>query len=639
MILAIIPLACFAELFLVMGNLQTKTDWSRSFLRASIIWGSYAIVILELLSLASWISALSLSLAWLLPTLILGIALSQIYRRSHVINIPTFSLPSAWIDRILIFSIGAILLITLIVAWITPPQTPDSYVYHMSRVAHWAQNHSIGPYVTGIRFQNTMSPAAEFFILHFYVITASDKLANLVQWFAMLGSLSGVWLIASQMRVKPTGKLLAIAFAASLPMGIVQASSTMTDYVVTFWMICVISEGLELIQGGTRWMSAFFLGCSLGLAIAAKPTSFAFLLPFGILISIKFLQQVTIRKFLLTTLVILICISVINLGHNARNYILYGSPIGHEGTLQRHANEVINVKVILSNTIRHASLHVGTIWPDLNDWIYHQIVKIHVKLNQDINDPLTTFTEFRILTPNTSENTATNPFHAYLILIGFILAITFHSRLPPLTRFYGIAAVLSFIVFSAVFKYQIFGSRLQLPFFILIAPFMGAIYVEIDHGKWSSYFGIALILLSFPWLFQISSRPIIPNPEESQIGSIFFQSRENLYFPETRGDSSTYKTITDRIKDHDCNNIGLMLSGSSSEYLWWVLLDAPKKSLQIEWIISDSPTTRYEDPDFKPCAIICENCPSEWTKIRGLPLVEEVSDLTYRLFLDTEESR
>ncbi|OGO18316.1 MAG: hypothetical protein A2Z14_03890 [Chloroflexi bacterium RBG_16_48_8] len=102
---------------------------------------------------------------------------------------------------------------------------------------------------------------------------------------------------------------------------------------------------------------------------------------------------------------------------------MYGNPIGHEVTIQRHANELINGKVILSNIIRHASLHAGTYWLDLNDWIYEQIIKIHVKLNQDINDPKTTFTEFRILQPSTNENLVTNLIHAYLIFIGFILSL------------------------------------------------------------------------------------------------------------------------------------------------------------------------------------------------------------------------
>jgi hypothetical protein len=564
--MAMIPIICFTELVLVLGNLGSKPDWSRSFLRAAIIWGCYSVISLEIVSLFSWISALSLSLTWLLPSIGLGVVLYRNYRHSNDIQLPKFTLPTDWINRGFVFSIGIVLLVTLIVAWVVPPQTADSYVYHMSRVAHWAQNHSIRPYATGIRFQNTMSQAAELIVLHLYVLAGSDRWVNLVQWFAMIGSLIGVSLVASQLRAHRTGTFFAMAFVASLPMGIVQASSTMTDYVITFWIICAVSEGLHLMQGHTHWSDALFLGSSVGLAIATKPTAFAFLLPFAILIPIGLFRKVKPARFFVTSILVLLCITVLNLGHFARNNALYGSPLGHEGTLSRHANEQINGKVILSNIIRHASLHAGTYWDGVNDWIYEQIVKIHVKIGQDINDPRTTFTEFRILKPNTQENIVTNPIHAYLIVLAIILTFFLLSRINSTTIIYGISVALGFVAFSAMFKYQIFGSRLQLPFFVLMAPFVGIVFTKTRIGKWMPLLGIILILLSYPWLFQITSRPIISN-QETKMGSILFQSRENMYFPGTKARNTSYMAITDRIKVSNCSSVGLILSGSSSEYL------------------------------------------------------------------------
>ena len=637
MILAIIPLLCFVSLFLVLGNIQSEKDWRRIFLRSSIIWGTFAILSLELLSIFDSISPFFLSLIWLAPTSGLSLILYRINRESTRVKLPSIKIPDSRVDRILLFAVGLTLLITLIIAWLAPPQTADSLVYHMSRVAHWAQNQSIKPFATGIRFQNTMSQAAELINLHFYVLAGSDKMANLVQWFAMAGSLIGVSLVASQLGARRAGRIFAVAFAASIPMGIVQASSNMTDYVVAFWMICVTSEGLSLIKGNTHWISATYLGLSVGLAIATKPTSFAFLLPFALFIPIILIRQVPLKRFFLISTLILFCVFAINVFHYARNYAIYGNPIGFEGTIQRHANELINGKVILSNTIRHASLHVGTPWSDLNDWIYQQIVKVHVKAGLDINDPRTTFTEFRILKPSTNENLANNPIHAFVIFVSFIIAITFRSGYNAKTKIYGIVVISGFLVFSALFKYQIFGSRLQLPFFILVAPFTGTIFSKIKYRKRIPLIGIVLILGSMPWLFQISSRPIIPKSGEHLVGSIFSESRDILYFPAAQSLATTYKELTDRIKNRGCNNIGLFLSGSSPEYLLWVLFDAPRKDLKLEWIVSDSPTAKYEDPAFNPCAIICENCPSGWTKIRGLPLSSQLLGTQYKLFLKLDE--
>jgi len=593
-------------------------------------------MLLEFLSIFDLITPVCLSLGWLLPTLGLSIKLYLLRGQSNQINLPSICLPASWNHRIVLFGVGLILLITFVVAWLVPPQTADSLVYHMSRVAHWAQNQSIKPFATGIRFQNTMSQAAELIVLNFYVLTGSDKLANLIQWFAMAGSLIGVSLLAAQLGATRAGLNFALAFAASIPMGIVQASSTMTDYVVAFWLICVVSEGLCLITSNSNWTTAVFLGLSVGLSIATKPTAFAFLLPFAVFIPVLLLRQMMIKQFALMGLVVVFGILVLNMGHYARNYSLYGSPLGHEGTIRRHANESINAKSILSNSIRHASLHVGTIWPDLNDWIYRQIVKIHVKTGIDINDPKTTFTEFRILRFSTNENITGNALHAVFIVASFILTLTLWSRFNSTTKIHGIAVAAGFIVFSALFKFQIFASRLQLPFFVLSAPFIGTVFSRIHMRRWLSLIGGTMILASIPWLFRITSRPIIPMSGESKAESILFGSREDLYFQSAPSPAITYKNLVDVIDNQDCNIIGLILSGSSPEYLWWVLLDAPRENLRIEWIVSDSPTANYEDPTFAPCAIICEDCPDDWIKIRGLDLSSEFSNSEYTLFMEID---
>ncbi len=637
MLLASIPLLCFICLLLVLGNVQTELDWRRTFLRTSLLWGGYAILILEPLSAFEMISPLYLALVWIIPTTGLCLKLFQMNRQTHRLHLPTVKIPDSNINRVLFVGIGLSLMITLIIAWIAPPQTADSLVYHMSRVAHWAQNQPIRPYATGIRFQNTMSKAAELIILHFYVLTGSDKMANLVQWFAMAGSLIGVSLVADKLGANRSARTFSVAFAASLPMGIVQASSTMTDYVLAFWMICAASEVLLLInEKTTNPSSSVFLGLAVGLAIATKPTSFSFLLPFAFLVAIILLRRLSMRRFILISVLIVFCITTLNFAHYLRNYALYDNPLGFEQTFQRHANRLINAKVILSNTLRHASLHVGTIWPEVNEWIYQQIVKVHVKTGIDINDPRTTFTEFRILAPSTNENLVGNPIHALIILVSIILTVTLWSRMDPMTRIFAIAVASGFIIFSAMFKYQIFGSRLQLPFFILSAPIIATILSKIKNTWLIPSLGIVLIIASFPWLFQISSRSIITKSEESVVGSIFSASRIDLYFPKSQSAAAVYHRIADRIEDRGCSDIGLMLSGSSSEYLWWVLLGAPRDDLRLEWIVSDSPTAAYGDESFEPCAVICENCPSEWTTIRGLQLAKDVLASQFNLFLEVE---
>jgi len=68
------------------------------------------------------------------------------------------------------------------------------------------------------------------------------------------------------------------------------------------------------------------------------------------------------------------------------------------------------------------------------------------------------------------------------------------------------------------------------------------------------------------------------------------------------------KSIGTAIAEAKCDQVGIVISGSSPEYLYWIALDAPRPGLRIEWITSNSATLKLQDPSFVPCAVICESC-------------------------------
>jgi hypothetical protein len=80
------------------------------------------------------------------------------------------------------------------------------------------------------------------------------------------------------------------------------------------------------------------------------------------------------------------------------------------------------------------------------------------------------------------------------------------------------------------------------------------------------------------------------------------------------------KSVTSQILDAGCNEVGIAISGAGAEYPYWVLLGAPRDDLRIEWIVAGTPSARYTDPNFEPCAVICDTC-DDASSYRGLPLV------------------
>jgi hypothetical protein len=95
-----------------------------------------------------------------------------------------------------------------------------------------------------------------------------------------------------------------------------------------------------------------------------------------------------------------------------------------------------------------------------------------------------------------------------------------------------------------------------------------------------------------------------------------------------------YRTITESVQDAACSSVGIMLSGDGAEYPFWPLLGKPGSETRLEWIVAGTPSARYADPGFQPCAVICDgSCPDDWTEIRGLPVKLNLAG--FRLFLSS----
>ena len=282
--------------------------------------------------------------------------------------------------------VGSVLVITALIAWITPPQTWDSLTYHLSRVAHWAQDRSIWHYATGIDRQASMPPGAEELILNTYVLTESDRLANFPEWTAMVGSLIGVSLIAYYLGAKATGQWLAAAFAATIPMGIVEASSTINDYVATFWVVCAVVEVLAYYKNNEN-RSLVYVSASAGLAILTKPVAVPFLIPFAFWLVYLIGKRHGIASLLKWGAIAILIIGLLNAGYLARNYITYGA-LSNPVDFETHYNQLHSLQGFIATLLKNIGMHAGL--PRLDEFnhaVYLLILKIVVKLGLDINDP------------------------------------------------------------------------------------------------------------------------------------------------------------------------------------------------------------------------------------------------------------
>src|SRR5262249_6466063 len=251
-------------------------------------------------------------------------------------------------------------------AWVSPPTTSDSMTYHLARVGHWVQEDSVAFYPSHVLRQLHMPPWSEYAMLHLFLLSGGDRLANLVQACCFVGCAAGASLIARQLGGGTLAQALAAALCALLPMGILQGSSTQNDLVEAFWLVCLVHFLIEL-QGGARATAALGAGLSLGLAVLTKGTAYVYGLPCLVwLLALAARASWSAGRVRLPGIGWVAIVGVValalNLPHYARNYQVSGSPLGpgtEGGDSFSYANEQHTPGVLASNLLRNASIHLA----------------------------------------------------------------------------------------------------------------------------------------------------------------------------------------------------------------------------------------------------------------------------------------
>ena len=118
----------------------------------------------------------------------------------------------------------------------------------LPRIEHWIQNRSLDFYLTAIDRQLMLPDFAETLILQLRLLSGGDRLDNIVQWLAGAGSVILVGRIALALGASRRGVALARLTAATLPIGILESTSTQNDLVVTFFLMCTAERLLAWRQ-------------------------------------------------------------------------------------------------------------------------------------------------------------------------------------------------------------------------------------------------------------------------------------------------------------------------------------------------------------------------------------------------------
>lgn len=155
------------------------------------------------------------------------------------------------------------------------PNNWDSMTYHLARVAYWLQNRSVEPYPTNIPRQVAHPPGAEYLLLALQVMAHSDRLANLLQlaaWATMV--------FAAPPLVRSFGAPQRVAawagvLVGTLPLALLQASSAQNDIVATLMAVAIAVACLPFLHSRRhwRWPDLLLLAAAGAGGLLVKPTA------------------------------------------------------------------------------------------------------------------------------------------------------------------------------------------------------------------------------------------------------------------------------------------------------------------------------------------------------------------------------
>ncbi len=637
--LTFLPFAFFAVLFLfLLGTLEEdgyrSSGWRGVFLQACVIWGAIVAISSELLGLLNAITKTWLGILWGVSLLlILFLGARQIDFRQVRRRLKGFSWRSCnWADRIILITLSAIVLYILVLAWKVVPNNTDSMFYHMSRVMHWMQNKNLNHYSTQNQNQIFAPPWAEMAILHLRTLSGTDQIANLVQWFSMAGSLVGISLIAGLLGASVREQVLAAFFVVSIPMGLLQATSTQNDYVTSFWLVCITYFVVLAKARSLKRSERLLFVVAAGLGMLTKGVFYFYALPILLWYFLPRLKTRRIRETLLEGVTLAVVVLVLNSGYLARNLLTYRAPFGPASFTSSVSESRLDPRMWIPAVMKQFLRNFISTIPKFNAVINSSVSAVEQGLGLEP-------TEYTLIPGWNHEDLAGNPLHMLLVLLTiFFLVVYWRRKEAKLAKRYGLVILCSFLVFAIILADVPYYIRFHLPFFVLWGAVFGALASFIELKKFVYLTPFLFVLSSIPWLLFNRTRSLIPlKPYTSLGGSVFKETSEVILFANWHMLREPYTSVTEAVKQTSCRDIGLRIDSHDLEYPYWRLLEAPESGIRIKTVDEYRYLERYLDRSFEPCAIICSIC-GDREEFRGLVRYGEFGEGVV-LFIAPEDLR
>lgn len=401
-------------------------------------------------------------------------------------------------EKLSLIGLCSILLINFYLGIVAPPNNYDSHTYHLSRIIIWIENKNVNHFPTILFQQLNHNVLGEYLISQTFLLFKTDRIAFLIQFCAQISTIFSATLLAKNLNKDRSFQLTISLLIVGIPIGIYESTSTQIDYIAAFFVIFFINQIAEIsIKNDNRFQSIIYASLALVLGAFTKYTALLYCFPFSIYFGLKLIKSGKIKTIGLLLLTGLALFFLIFSSFFMRNYEVFDSILGVSNTSQLATERIPNLyfswKAGLVNFFKNLGLHAGIPFAQFNSFVDSIIHNMEQLIGFKPNDPSFQLDEYQTRF-SLNEDTAPNTLHFY---VGLILLI--FGRLSTKFKEHKFLFTITFLAYlgiflsSLIFKFQLWSSRTQIPFFILNSFIISQFISEV--GKLYKYILVSIFIL------------------------------------------------------------------------------------------------------------------------------------------------
>ncbi|MBL0105066.1 MAG: glycosyltransferase family 39 protein [Bacteroidetes bacterium] len=425
-------------------------------------------------------------------------------------------------EKVVLSIIFIILIVPLLfLLFYVPPNNSDAVTCYLIRVENWLWNGNIEAYPTQNLYEIYYNHFPQFFMVNMRALSGGDSFSAVFQFFAYIGSAIAASAIVKEVfNGNRKAQWLSALIVICLPQAILQSTATMYDLQAGYFCLIAAYFGFRLLKRKSFQIpDIIFFALSFAFASYTKYTSIFFIFPFSLWVIFAIWRN-SLQKMMLTGVMLVFVFVIIHLPLFMSNHQMFGkwiAPGKEYARLDQVVNEKHSFSDVISGLSKNIALNFNTYSSSINGLVHSSVLKLHSALNVDVNDRQLNLNHYYEKGSGAISETVTG--NTFIAFLGIITLVLFVVKLlarrgfkdENKEMFYLLCLSTGFILFCIVFKFQQWNARLQLPFFLLLAPWLAMQIIKFleKRERIVSILIVCLILSALPCVYLNYGKPLV----------------------------------------------------------------------------------------------------------------------------------